>query len=42
MNFPIVFRKAAQAKYADAAQWYEARAIGIGYRFVERMSSHWL
>jgi len=33
----IVFRHAAQAEYADAARWYEARAPGIGYRFVERV-----
>ena len=37
MNLSIVFRRAAQAEYADAARWYEARALGVGYRFVERV-----
>jgi toxin ParE1/3/4 len=37
MNLPIVFRRAARTEYADAAQWYEARATGVGYRFVERV-----
>jgi len=37
VTIPIVFRRAAQAEYADAARWYEVRAPGVGYRFVERV-----
>jgi len=37
MKLSIVFRLAAHAEYADAARWYENRANGVGYRFVERV-----
>ena len=37
MKLPVVFRREAQAEYADAARWYEAQAPGVGYRFVERV-----
>lgn len=35
MTLPVVFRRAAQVEYADAARWYESRALGVGYRFAE-------
>lgn len=37
MKRSVVFRHAAQAEYADAANWYEDRAPGVGYRFAERV-----
>ena len=37
MTRSIVFRRAAQAEYAEAARWYEERAFGVGYRFVEHV-----
>lgn len=37
MKRAVVFRHAARAEYAGAAQWYEARAPGVGYRFVDRV-----
>jgi plasmid stabilization system protein ParE len=37
MTLPIVFRRAALAEYSAAARWYESRAAGVGYRFVERV-----
>jgi plasmid stabilization system protein ParE len=33
----VVFRRAAQAEYTNAARWYEGRAPGVGYRFVARV-----
>jgi toxin ParE1/3/4 len=34
MTFPVVFRKAAQTEFDDAAVWYEAQKPGLGREFV--------
>lgn len=34
MSLPIRLRRAAQAEYDEAADWYESRRSGLGLRFV--------
>jgi plasmid stabilization system protein ParE len=34
VSLPVRLRRAAQAEYDDAADWYEARRRGLGRRFV--------
>jgi len=33
MTLPIVFRRAAQCEFIEAAEWYEKRRIGRGAKF---------
>ena len=34
MSLPVRLRRAAQAEYDEAADWYESRRKGLGLRFV--------
>jgi len=34
MTLPIRLRRPAEAEYDDAANWYEARRRGLGFRFI--------
>ena len=33
MSFSVVFRRAAEVEFADAAAWYESQCIGLGVEF---------
>jgi plasmid stabilization system protein ParE len=34
MTFPVVFRRAAQAEFDEAAAWYETQKQGLGIEFL--------
>jgi plasmid stabilization system protein ParE len=35
MSQPVRLRRAAQTEYDNAADWYEARKVGLGLRVVD-------
>lgn len=37
MKFDVVFRRAAQDEFADAAAWYEAQRAGLGTEFISEI-----
>jgi plasmid stabilization system protein ParE len=37
MTYEVVFRRAAQREYADAALWYEERRAGLGAEFASEV-----
>lgn len=39
MNLPVVYRRAALAEFADAAEWYHRRRAGLGTAFVSAVES---
>ena len=39
MNLPVVYRRAALAEFADAAEWYHRRRVGLGTAFVSAVES---
>lgn len=39
MNLPIVFLRAAECEYDEAARWYESRQPGVGLKFTEAVET---
>jgi toxin ParE1/3/4 len=38
MTYEVVFRRAAQGEFADAASWYEERRVGLGAEFTAEIA----